>query len=106
MEVVEQTTAPNFSSVPAIAVQPLETSSSNLQVSEIAYFCGLIRKHASTEVCPLPPESPSLSQPKYMLFGAQAPPRPDDPRLSAKAVAALPPSPLSLTVANSLQYSA
>jgi hypothetical protein len=36
--------------------------------------------------------TPSLSQPKFMLFGAHAPPRPEVPRLSAKALAALPPS--------------
>jgi hypothetical protein len=69
MEVIEQTALP----YPQVAVpaQQLETSTSaaNLQVSEMAYFCALIRKHVTTEVCPLPPEeSPSLSQPKFMLF--------------------------------------
>jgi hypothetical protein len=59
----------------------------------MAYFRALIRKHVNTEVCPLLPESPSLSHPKFMLFGAQAPPRPEDPHLSAKALMALPPSP-------------
>jgi hypothetical protein len=92
MEVVEQTALP----YPQVAVpaQSLETSTSaaNLQVSEMAYVCALIRKHVTTAVCRLPPESPSLSQPKFMLFGAWAPPRPEDPRLSAKALVALPPS--------------
>jgi hypothetical protein len=32
-------------------------------------------------------------QPKFMIFGALAPPRPEDPHLSSKALAALPPSP-------------
>jgi hypothetical protein len=52
--------------------QLLETSTSaaNPQVSEMAYFRALIRKHVNAEVCPLPPESPSLSHPKFMLFGA------------------------------------
>jgi hypothetical protein len=59
----------------------------------MAYFRALIRKHVNTVVCPLPPESPSLSHPKFMLFGALVPPMPEDPRLSAKALAALPPSP-------------
>jgi hypothetical protein len=94
MEVNEQTALPYFPLV-AVPVQPLETSSSsaNLQVSEMAFFRALFRKHFTTEVCPLPSEKPSLSQPKFMLFGAQAPPRPEDPRLSAKALVALPPSP-------------
>jgi hypothetical protein len=35
----------------------------------------------------------SLIHPKFMLFGAQAPPRPEDPRLSTKALVALPSSP-------------
>jgi hypothetical protein len=93
MEVIEQTVLP----YPQVAVpaQQLETSTSaaNLQVSEMAYFRALILKHVTTEVCPLPPDSPSLSQPKFMLFGAQAPPRLEDPRLSTKALVALPPSP-------------
>jgi hypothetical protein len=87
MEVIEQTDLPCFTQVP-VPVQPLETSTSaNHQVSEMAYFRALVRKHVSSEVCPLPPESPSLSQPKFVLFGAQAP-----PRLLAKALVALPPS--------------
>jgi hypothetical protein len=59
----------------------LETSTSTAkpQVSEMAYFRALIRKHVNTEVCPLPPGSPSLSHPKFMLLGALAPPRPEDP---------------------------
>jgi hypothetical protein len=69
------------------------TSTANLQVSEMAYFRALVWKHVSTEVCSQPPESTSLSQPKFMLFGAQAPARPEDPTLSAKVLAALPPSP-------------
>jgi hypothetical protein len=91
MEVVEQTAL----SYPQTAVpaQLVETSTANPQVSEMAYFRALIRKHVNTEVCPLPPESPSLSHPKFMIFGALAPPRPEDPRLSSKALAALPPSP-------------
>jgi hypothetical protein len=93
MEVDEHMALPCIPQV-TVPVQPLETSTSsaNLQVSEMAYFRALVRKHVSSEVCPLPPESPSLSQPKFMLFGAQAPPRPEDPHLSAKALAALPPS--------------
>jgi hypothetical protein len=89
MEVDKQTAFPSIPQV-AVPVQTLEncTSSSNLQVSEMAYFRALVRKHVPSEVCPLPPESPSLSQPKFMLFGAQAPPRPEDPRLSAKALVA------------------
>jgi hypothetical protein len=58
----------------------------------MAYFHALGQKHVTPEVSPLPLESPSLSH-KFMLFGAQAPPRPDDPHLSAKALMALPPSP-------------
>jgi hypothetical protein len=92
MEVIEQTALP----YPQVAVpaQQLETSTSAaiLQLSEMACFRALIRKHVTSEVCPLLPERPSLSQPKFMLFGAQAPPRPEDPRLSAKALVALPPS--------------
>jgi hypothetical protein len=61
-----------------------------LQVSEMAYFRALVRKHVSSEVFPLGPESHTLSQSKFMLFGAQAPPRPEDPHLSANALAALP----------------
>jgi hypothetical protein len=60
----------------------------NPQVSEmayLAYFRALILKHVNVEVCPLPPEIP--------FFGALAPPKPEDPLLSAKALAALPPSP-------------
>jgi hypothetical protein len=88
MEVIEQTELPCFPQV-TVTVQPLEISTSaNLQVSEIAHIRALVRKHD----CPLPLESPSLSQPKFMLFGAQAPPRPEDPCLSAKALAALPSS--------------
>jgi hypothetical protein len=34
----------------------------NPQVSEMAYFRALIRKHVNVEVCPLPPESPSLEE--------------------------------------------
>jgi hypothetical protein len=92
MEVIEQTALP-YSQV-TVPAQQLETSTSaaNLQVSEMAYFRAVIRKHVTTEVCPLPPESPSLRQPKFMLFGAQATPRPEDPRLSAKALVALPPA--------------
>jgi hypothetical protein len=41
-----------------------------VQVSEMAYFRALVRKHVAPQVCPLPPESPSLSQPKFMLFSA------------------------------------
>jgi hypothetical protein len=94
MEVNEQTALPYLPQV-AVPVEPLETGTSvaNLPVSKMAYFRALIRKHVTTEVCPLPPESPSLSQPKFMLFGAQAPPRPEDPSLSANALAALPASP-------------
>jgi hypothetical protein len=93
MEVIEQTALPYPQA--AVPAQQLETSISmaNLQVSEMVYFRALIRKHVTTEVCPLSPDSPSLSQPKFMSFGAQAPPRPEDPRLSAKALVALPPSP-------------
>jgi hypothetical protein len=78
------------------------TSTANPQVSEMAYFRALIRKHVNTEVCPLPPENPSLRQPKFMLFGALAPPRPEDPRLSTKAFAALPPSPSVIDCCNLL----
>jgi hypothetical protein len=92
MEVIEQTALPYPQA--AVPAQQLETSTStaNLQASEMAYFRALIRKHVTTEVCLLPPESPSLSQPKFMSFGAQTPPRTEDPRLSAKALLALPPS--------------
>jgi hypothetical protein len=37
------------------------------------------RTFVSSEVCPLPPESSTLSQPKFMFIAAQAPPRPEDP---------------------------
>jgi hypothetical protein len=88
MEIIEQTELPSFPQV-TVPIQPLETrTSANLQVSEMAYFRALVRKHVSSEVCPPPPESPSLSQPKFMLFGAQTPLMPEDPRLSAKALAA------------------
>jgi hypothetical protein len=90
MEVVEQTESYPQTAVPA---QPVETSTANPLVSEMAYFRALIWKHVNTEVFPLPPESHSLSQPKFMIFGALAPPRPEYPRLSSKALAALPPSP-------------
>jgi hypothetical protein len=93
MEVIEQTELPCFPQI-TVPVQPLETSTTaNIQVSEMVYFHAGVRKHVSSEVCPILPESPSLTQPKFMLFGAQAPPRPEDPHLSAKALAALPPSP-------------
>jgi hypothetical protein len=42
----------------------------------MAYFRVLIRKHES---------SPTLSHPKFLLFGALVPPRLEDPCLSAKA---------------------
>jgi hypothetical protein len=105
IEVVEQTGLPCIPQV-AISVQPLETSTSsaNIQVSEMAYFRALVWKHVSSEVCRLPPESPSLSQPKFMLFGAQAPPRLEDPRLSAKALAALPPSPSTVASYFAIQF--
>jgi hypothetical protein len=94
MEVIEQAALPYLSQV-VVPIQPLETSTSaaNLQVSEMAHFRVLIRKHVTTEICPQPPESPTLNQPKFMLFGAQALPWPEDPRLSSKAFVALPPSP-------------
>jgi hypothetical protein len=68
MEVDEHTALPCIPQV-TVPVQPLETSTSstNLQVSEMAYICALVRKHVSSEVCPLPPESPSVSQPKFNL---------------------------------------
>jgi hypothetical protein len=76
----------------AVPAQHLETSTStaNLLVSEMAYFRALIRKHVTTEVCLLPPESPSLSQPKFMSFGTQALPRPEDPLLHWTLVALVP----------------
>jgi hypothetical protein len=71
MEVIEQTELLILFPLLTIPVQPLETSTSaDLQVSKMAYFLALVQKHVSSEVCPLPPESPSLSQPKFMLFGA------------------------------------
>jgi hypothetical protein len=78
MEVVEQIASPYPQA--AVPARLLETS------NEMAYFRALIRKHVNTEVCPLPLESPSLSHPKFMLFGALAPPRPEDPCLSTKAL--------------------
>jgi hypothetical protein len=50
MEVIEQTALPYPQA--AVPVQQLETSTSatNLQVSEMAYFRALIRKHVTTEV--------------------------------------------------------
>jgi hypothetical protein len=75
-----------------------------LPASEMSFFRGLIRKHVAKEVCPLPPQSPSLSQPKIMLFGSTAPPVPDDPRLSIKALAALPPSPSVIDCAKLLDH--
>jgi hypothetical protein len=59
----------------------------------LCYVLTLLSDDLGLQVCPLPPESPYLSHPKLMLFGAQSPPRPEDPRLSAKALSALPPSP-------------
>jgi hypothetical protein len=49
MEVIEQTALPYPQA--AITAQPLETSTSaaNLQVSEMAYFRALTRKHVNTE---------------------------------------------------------
>jgi hypothetical protein len=76
MEVPEQTAlAYPQAAVPA-RLSETSTSSmmANPQISEMAYFRALIRKHVNTEVCPLPPESPSLSHPKFLLFGALAPP--------------------------------
>jgi hypothetical protein len=62
MEVVQQTELPYIPQV-TVPVQPLETSTSsaNRQVSEMAYFRVLVRKHVSPEVCPLLPESASGS---------------------------------------------
>jgi hypothetical protein len=50
MEVIEQIALPYPQA--AVTAQPLETSTSavNLQVSEMAYFGALIRKHVNTEV--------------------------------------------------------
>jgi hypothetical protein len=92
MQVVEQTALPDPQAAVPARLLETSTSTANPQVSEMAYFRVLIGKHVNTEVCPLLPKSPSLSHSKFMLFGALAPPRPENPRLSAKALAALPPS--------------
>jgi hypothetical protein len=86
MEVIEQTTLP----YPQVAF--LLNLWRLVPVRQTYRFLRWrISVRSSGNMLSLPPESPS-SQPKFMLFGAQAPPRPEDPRLSTKALVALPPS--------------
>jgi hypothetical protein len=66
MEVTEQTALSCPQAAVPARLSETSTSMENPQVSEMAYFRVLIGKHVNTEVCPLPPESPSLSHYKFL----------------------------------------